>query len=30
MADGVEGMQFITASVKSSQNDSKWTYFREV
>jgi len=25
MADGVEGMQFIMASVKSSQDDSRWT-----
>ena len=25
IADGVEGMQFIAASVKSSQNDSQWT-----
>ena len=25
MADGIEGMQFIVASVQSSQNDSKWT-----
>jgi len=30
MADGIEGMQFITASVKSSQNESKWTRFSEV
>ncbi|SMQ63525.1 Predicted dehydrogenase [Devosia lucknowensis] len=30
MADGIEGMQFITASVKSSQNDAKWTRFSEV
>jgi hypothetical protein len=30
MADGVEGMQFITASVKSSQNDSKWTRLSDV
>ena len=30
MADGVEGMQFIMASVKSSQNDGKWTRFSEV
>ena len=30
MADGIEGMQFITASVKSSQNDSKWTKFSDV
>ncbi|SEQ57873.1 Predicted dehydrogenase [Devosia sp. YR412] len=25
LADGVEGMQFILASVKSSQDDGKWT-----
>ena len=25
LADGVEGMQFIVASVQSSQNDGKWT-----
>jgi len=30
MADGVEGMQFIAASVKSSQNDSKWVKLAEV
>lgn len=30
MADGVEGMQFIAASVKSSQNDSKWTRLADV
>jgi predicted dehydrogenase len=30
MADGVEGMQFIAASVKSSQNDSRWVKFGEV
>jgi predicted dehydrogenase len=30
MADGIEGMQFITASVKSSQNESRWTRFDEV
>ncbi|MFD2646180.1 Gfo/Idh/MocA family protein [Devosia albogilva] len=30
LADGVEGMQFIMASVKSSQNDAKWTRFSEV
>jgi hypothetical protein len=30
LADGIEGMQFITASVKSSQNDSKWTRFSDV
>ena len=30
MADGIEGMQFITASVKSSQNDSRWTKFSDI
>lgn len=30
MADGIEGMQFITASVKSSQNDSRWTKLSDV
>jgi predicted dehydrogenase len=30
MADGIEGMEFIMASVKSSQNDGKWTKFSEV
>jgi predicted dehydrogenase len=30
MADGVEGMQFIAASVKSSQNDSSWVKLGEV
>jgi len=25
MADGIEGMQFIVASVESSRNDSRWT-----
>lgn len=30
MADGIEGMQFITASVKSSQNDSRWTRFSDI
>ncbi|MFC3705975.1 Gfo/Idh/MocA family protein [Devosia honganensis] len=30
MEDGVEGMQFIAASIRSSQNDSKWTRLDEV
>ena len=30
MADGVEGMQFIVASVQSSKNDGKWTKLSEV
>ncbi len=30
MADGVEGVQFIMAAVKSSQNDSRWTKLDEV
>lgn len=30
LADGVEGMQFIVASVQSSQNDGKWTKLSEV
>jgi Predicted dehydrogenases and related proteins len=30
LADGVEGMQFIVASVQSSQNDSKWTRLSDV
>ncbi|KQX42923.1 oxidoreductase [Devosia sp. Root436] len=30
LADGVEGMQFITASVQSSKNDGKWTRLSEV
>lgn len=30
LADGVEGMQFITASVQSSKNDGKWTKLSEV
>ena len=30
LADGVEGMEFIMASVKSSQNDGKWTSLNEV
>ena len=30
MADGVEGMQFIVASVQSSKNDGKWTRLSEV
>ena len=30
LADGVEGMEFIMASVKSSQADGKWTRFSDV
>ena len=30
LADGVEGMEFIMASVSSSKNDGKWTKFSEV
>lgn len=30
MADGVEGMQFIAASVKSSQDDSRWVKLAQV
>ncbi|WP_108397637.1 Gfo/Idh/MocA family protein [Devosia submarina] len=30
LADGVEGMQFIIASVESSRNDGKWTKLSEV
>ena len=30
MADGVEGMQFIVASVQSSKNDGKWTRLSDV
>ena len=30
LADGVEGVQFITAAVKSSQNDAKWTRLDDV
>lgn len=30
LADGIEGMQFITASVKSSKNDSRWTKLSDV
>jgi predicted dehydrogenase len=30
LADGVEGMEFIMASVKSSQSDGKWTSLSEV
>ncbi|MEO5807851.1 Gfo/Idh/MocA family oxidoreductase [Devosia sp.] len=30
LRDGIEGMEFITASVKSSQNDGKWTKFSDV
>jgi len=30
LADGVEGMEFITAAVQSSKNDGKWTKLNEV
>jgi predicted dehydrogenase len=30
LADGVEGMEFIVASVKSSKADGKWTKLSEV
>ncbi len=30
LADGVEGVEFIAASIKSSRNDGKWTKFSEV
>jgi predicted dehydrogenase len=30
LADGVEGVEFITASIASSKNDGKWTKFSEV
>ncbi len=30
LADGVEGMEFIMASVKSSKADGKWTKLSEV
>jgi predicted dehydrogenase len=30
LADGVEGIEFIMASVQSSRNDGKWTKFSEV
>ncbi|WIY54087.1 Gfo/Idh/MocA family oxidoreductase [Devosia sp. YIM 151766] len=30
LADGVEGMQFIVASVQSSRNDSQWTRLSDV
>jgi len=30
LEDGIEGMEFITASVKSSQNDGRWTRFSDV
>ena len=30
LADGVEGVQFITAAIKSSENDSKWTRLGDV
>ena len=30
LADGVEGVQFITAAIKSSENDAKWTRLGDV
>ncbi len=30
LADGIEGMEFIAASIKSSQADGRWTRFSEV
>ena len=30
LADGVEGVEFITASIASSKADGKWTKFSEV
>jgi predicted dehydrogenase len=30
LADGVEGVEFITASIQSSRNDGKWTRLAEV
>lgn len=30
LADGVEGLEFITASIASSKNNGKWTRFSEV
>ena len=30
LADGVEGVEFITASIASSRNNGKWTKFNEV
>ncbi|MBI4046995.1 MAG: Gfo/Idh/MocA family oxidoreductase [Devosia nanyangense] len=30
LADGVEGMEFITAAVQSSKNDGKWTKLTDV
>ena len=30
LADGVEGVQFITAAIKSSKADGKWTGLGEV
>ncbi|WP_423068167.1 Gfo/Idh/MocA family protein [Devosia sp. CN2-171] len=30
LADGVEGVEFITASIASSKNDGKWTKFSDV
>jgi hypothetical protein len=30
LADGVEGVEFITASIKSSKNNGAWTKFSDV
>jgi predicted dehydrogenase len=30
LADGVEGVEFITASIESSRNDGRWTRFDQV
>ena len=30
LADGVEGIEFITASIASSKNNGKWTKFSDV
>ena len=30
LADGVEGMEFITASIASSKNDGRWVRLGEV
>ncbi len=30
LADGVEGLEFITAAIQSSRNDGKWTRFSDV
>jgi hypothetical protein len=30
LSDGVEGVEFITASIASSKNDGKWTKLSEV